>query len=95
MRTVVAANTREPVVEHAAGEERVGHLRDHGATRAVLAREALVVDRLQALPMIRHQPKQRRRLRAPGLVDAMRRRRRVGHVRSGTGERRAYVRLGC
>ena len=70
--TVVAADAREPVVEHAAGEERVGDLCDHGAPRAVLAREAVVVDRLQAVQMIRHQPKQRRRLRASGLVDATR-----------------------
>jgi len=33
-----------------------------------------------------------RRLGAPGFVDATRRRRRVGHVRSGTEERRAYAR---
>ena len=77
MRTVVTANTREPEVEDAAGEELVGDLCDHGAPRTVLAREALVVDRLQALQMIRHQPKERRRLGPSGLVDAARRRRHV------------------
>jgi hypothetical protein len=94
VRTVVTANTREPVVEDAAGEELVGDLCDHGAPWAVLAREALVVDRLQVRQIIRHQPKERRRLGPSGLVDAARRRRRVGHARSGTEERRAYVRLG-
>ena len=93
--TVVAADAREPVVEHAAGEELVSDLGDDGAPRAVLAREALVVDRLQAMQMIRHQPHQRRRLRASGLVDATRRRGRIGHARSGIEARRAYVRLGC
>jgi len=44
------------VVEHAAGEELVSDLRDHGAPRAVRAREALVVNGLQALQMIRHHP---------------------------------------
>ncbi|MBP6772109.1 MAG: hypothetical protein KA154_03860, partial [Gemmatimonadaceae bacterium] len=38
--------------------------------------------------------KERRRLGTSGLVDAARHRGRVGHARSGTGERRAYVRLG-
>ncbi len=59
MRARVAADAREPVVEHAAGEELVGDLCDHGAPWAVLAREALVVDGLQAMPMIRPQPTQR------------------------------------
>ncbi|OBQ31858.1 MAG: hypothetical protein AN485_23020, partial [Anabaena sp. MDT14b] len=43
VRARVAPDAREAVVEHAAFEERVGHLRDHGAPRAVLACEALVV----------------------------------------------------
>ena len=87
VRTVVTANTREPVVEDTAREELLGDLRDHGAPRAVLAREAVVVDRLQSVQVIRHQPKERRRLGASGLVDAARRRRRIGHARSGTEER--------
>lgn len=49
--------------------------------------EAVVVDRLQSVQVIRHQPKQRRRVRASGPVDAARRRRRIGHARSGTEER--------
>ena len=89
VRTVVAADAGEAVLQHAAGEERVGHLRDDGTPGAVLAREAVVIDRLQAVQMIRHQPKERRRLGPSGFVDATRRRRRVGHARSGTGERRA------
>ena len=48
-------------VDEHPGEESVGHLRDHGAPRAILAREAVVVDRLQAMQMVRHQPKERRR----------------------------------
>ena len=52
VRTVVTANTREPVVEDATGEELVGHLRDHGAPRAVLTREAFVVHRLQAMQVV-------------------------------------------
>jgi hypothetical protein len=95
VRARVAPDARESVVEHATGEELVGDLRDHGAPRAVLACEALVVDGLQAMQMVRHQPKERRRLRASGLVDAARHRGRVGHARSGTRERRAYSRLGC
>lgn len=58
------------MLEDAAGEELVGHLRDDGTPRAVRAREALVVHRLQVVEMILHQPKQRRRLGASGLVDA-------------------------
>ncbi len=72
-------------------EELVGDLRDDPAPRTVLAREALVVDRLQSVQVIRHQPKERRRLRASGLVHGARRRYRVGHARSGTEERRAYA----
>ncbi len=52
VRTVVTATTREPVVEHAAGEEPVRDLPDHGAPRAVRAREAVVVDRLQAMQVV-------------------------------------------
>ncbi len=70
VRTVVTANTREPVLEAAARQELIGDLRDDGTPRAVLAREALVVDHLQPVEMILHQLKQWRRLGAPGLVDA-------------------------
>lgn len=65
-----------------------------GRVRAA-GREALVVDRLQPMEMIGHQPKERRRVRASWLVDTARRPGRVGHARSGTGERRAYSRRGC
>jgi hypothetical protein len=94
VRTVVTANTREPVIEHAAGEELVSDLCDDGAPWAILSRETVVIDRLQAMQMIGHQPKERRRLGTSGLVDAARHQGRVGHARSGTKERRAYARLG-
>jgi len=94
VRAGVAADAGEAVLEDATRQELVGDLRDDRAPRAILAGEPLVVDRLQAVQMVRHQPKERRRLRTPGCVDAPRRRRRVGHARSGIGERRAYVRLG-
>ena len=48
----VAADAREPVLEDAAREELVGDLRDDGATRAILAGEAVAVDRLLALGCI-------------------------------------------
>jgi len=92
--TGVAADAGEAVLQHAAGKELVGDLRHDGAPRAVLARKALIVDRLQAVQVVRHQLKERLRLGAPGFVDAARRRRRAGHVRSRTGERRAQARLG-
>ena len=102
--TGVTPDAREAVLEDAAGEELVRDLADHGAPRAVLVREALVVHRLQAVEMILHQPEQRRRLWTSGLVDAEGHRRRVCrgvcrgvcHVpqaRSQTMERRAYGRL--
>ena len=87
VRTRVAADAGEAVLQHAAGEELVRDLRHDGAPRAVLAHEALVVDRLQAVQMVRHQPKERRGLRAPRLVDATHRRCRIGHARSETEER--------
>ena len=96
MGTGVTADAREAVLEDTAGEELVRDLADHGAPRAVLVREALVVHRLQAVEMILHQPEQRRRLWASGLVDAVGHRRRVCHVpqaHSQTMERRAYGRL--
>jgi hypothetical protein len=55
------------VVEDAAAEELASDLRDDGPLAAILAHEAVVVDRLQAMPMIRHQPKARRRLGRRGL----------------------------
>ena len=48
----VAADAREPMVEDAAREELVGDLRDDGATRAVFAGEAVLVDGLLALGCI-------------------------------------------
>jgi len=94
VRAGVAADAGEAVLEDATRQELVGDLRDDRAPRAILAGKPLVVDRLQAVQMIRLQPKERRRLRTPGFVDATpRRRRRVRHARSGTEERRTYVRL--
>ena len=48
-------DARGPVAEHATGEELVGDLRDDRAPRDVLARKALVVDRRQAVQMVRYQ----------------------------------------
>ena len=62
VRAGIAADAREPVLEHAAGEELVSDLCDDGPPGAVFAREAVVVSCLQALQMIGHQPKERRRL---------------------------------
>ena len=97
--TGVTPDAREAVLEDAAGEELVRDLADDRAPRAVVAREAFVLHRLQAVELILHQPKQRRRLRTPGLVDAEGHRRRrcrgvchVPHARSPTVERRAYRR---
>lgn len=42
VRAQVAAEAREPVVEHAEGEVLVGHLRGDGPPWAILPREALV-----------------------------------------------------
>src|SRR5674476_119246 len=53
--TGVTPDAREPVLEDAAGEELVRDLADDGAPRAVVAREALVVHRLQVMEMILHQ----------------------------------------
>jgi len=52
VRARVATDAREPVLEHPAGEELLRDLRDDGAPRTVLAREAVVVDRLQPLQVI-------------------------------------------
>ncbi|MBC8086732.1 MAG: hypothetical protein H7Z40_05665, partial [Phycisphaerae bacterium] len=48
----IAADAGEAVLEDAAGEKLVGDLRDDGPPRAVLAREAVVVDRLESMQMI-------------------------------------------
>jgi hypothetical protein len=55
VRTDVAADAREVVFEDTAREELVGHLGHDGRPRAVLAGEAVVVDRSQPMQMIRHQ----------------------------------------
>jgi len=73
VRAGVTADACDAVIEDPIGEELVGDLRDDRAPRAVLAREALVVDRLQTVQVIRHQPKERRRLGPSGFVDAARR----------------------
>jgi len=49
VRAGVAADAREAEVEDAADEELLSHLCDEGTPRAMLAGEALVVDRLQAV----------------------------------------------
>lgn len=87
VRAGVAADAREAVLQHPAGEELVGHLRHNGTPRAVVPRKAAVIDRLQSVQVIRHQAKERRLL-ASGSVDVARHRGRVWHARSGTEERR-------
>ena len=52
VRAGVAADAGEAVLQHAAREELVSDLRDHGAPRTVLACEALIVDRLEPMQMI-------------------------------------------
>jgi len=52
VRARIAADACEPVLQHAAREERVSDLRDHGPPWAIRAREAVVVDRLQPLQVI-------------------------------------------
>lgn len=47
---------------------------EQGAPRPVLTREAVVPNRLQAMQMIRHQPKEGRRVGAYGLAGAARHR---------------------
>ena len=61
VRACVAADAREAVLQHTAGEELVGDLRHDGPPRAVLAGEAILIHRLQPMQVIRYQPKQRRR----------------------------------
>ena len=46
------------MLEDAAREELIGHLPHDVTPRAILAGEALVVDRLQAVQVIRHQLKE-------------------------------------
>lgn len=79
---IVTPDARDAELEHAAGNALVRDLPDHGASRAILAREALVVHRVQAVHVILHQPEHRRRLRTSGCVDAEGRRRLVPHARS-------------
>lgn len=96
--TGVTSEARETVREDTAGEELGRDLSDDRAPRAVVAREALVGHRLQSVEVILHYPEQRRRLRAPGLVDAEARRRggcpvpHAPQTRFRTKERRAYGR---
>jgi hypothetical protein len=66
VRAGIAADAGEAVLQHAEGEERISALGDDGMLGALLAREALVVDRVQAMQMVAHPAKQRRRLRGVG-----------------------------
>ncbi len=52
VRTGCAADAGEAVLEDAAREDLSGHLPDDGTPPAVLAGEALVVDRLHAVQVI-------------------------------------------
>ena len=83
VRAGVAADAGKAVLQHAAGEELLGDLRDDRTPRAVLAHETVVADRLPSVQVIRYQPQERRRLRASELVDAACRRGCVGHGAPG------------
>ena len=91
LRAGLEAEAGEAVFQHAARDKLLGDLRDDGTSRVVLAHGTVVADCLPFVQVIQHQPQERRRLRASGLVDAARRRGCVGHRRSGTEERRAYA----
>ena len=52
VRAGVAADAGEAVLQHAARKELVSDLCDDGAPWAILAREALVVDCLQAMQVV-------------------------------------------
>jgi len=75
VRAGAAADASEAVLQHAARRQSVGGLRDDRVPRAVVARKAIVVDRLQAVQIVRYLPDERRRLGASGSGDATRRRR--------------------
>ena len=91
VRAGVAADAGEAVFQHAARDKLLGDLRDDETPRVVLAHGTVVADCLPSVQVIRHQPQDRRRLRASELVAAARRRDCIGHPRSGTEERRAYA----
>gem|GEM_PF-6685995 len=60
VRAGVAADAREAVREHAARQKLVGYLSDDGTPRAVLAGEAVVVDRRHAQQRLVRRRAQRR-----------------------------------
>ncbi len=90
----MAVEAGEAVLEDCTREALLRHLGDDGAPRAVLGREAVIVDRLEPVQVVRYQLSERRRLGAPRCVDATHRRACIGHARSGPRKRRAYARLG-
>lgn len=61
VRTGVVADAGKSVLRCPAGEKLVGDSRDHGLPSVILAGEVVIVDRLQSVQMVRHQPKARRR----------------------------------
>ena len=52
VRARITADAGEAVLQHATRQKLVGDLRDDGAPWAILAREAVVVDRRQAMQVI-------------------------------------------
>ncbi len=56
MRTRVTAHAREAVLEHAAGEELVGHLAHDGAPVAVRGGESLLVRGVKRAEVVAHEP---------------------------------------
>ena len=57
VRTRVTAHAREAVLEHAAGEELVGHLAHDGAPVAVRGGESLLVRGVKRAEVVAHEPK--------------------------------------
>ena len=68
MRTGVAADAREAVLEDTKRQEVVGRLRTDGTARAVLAGEALVVDCLSAGTALPIERRNRRTIGPAGNV---------------------------
>ena len=66
----VARHARKPMSEDATREELVSDLAHDGAPRGICEREAFVARGRQRAELILHEPKERRCLRVPRLVDA-------------------------
>lgn len=70
VRAAIAPDAGATVIEDATREELVGDLAHDRPPRPVRRRETLVVHHLEPVPVILHQPEERRGLRSARLVDA-------------------------